>query len=414
MRPVAPSPDPDQRSGPAATGNAPATTLDPARLRDLSWWSTVGVAWGIGAALLVAIVITERDPLVAVVASLGTATATVAAARLLALRLPGRDDGTGPIDQVPWLVAAAVGGAIAALAAAQWAGTVMGAVVPGVATAAVAVQVPARRRSTVLGAGAVTTVVVVQVARRIAAGQVDATDLANQVLLVIAVAGGLVVARWFWQLIHHLERTRRLEAELAVADERLRFAADLHDVQGHHLQVIALQSELATRLAPTDPDAAATQMREVHEHARTALAETRDVVQGYRRTPLGDELANATRVLEAAGIDGRLEHGTTTDAAEVAEPGRQLLGLVVREATTNILRHSNARRARLALDVDGHDAHLQVHNDGADDGPDHTPGTGMTGLADRLADAGGQLHWDRADGWFTVTARVPTNADGAA
>ena len=232
---------------------------------------------------------------------------------------------------------------------------------------------------------------VVQLARRVAEGRVDATALANQVLLVIAVAGGLVVARWFWQLVHHLERTRHLEAELAVADERLRFAADLHDVQGHHLQVIALQSELATRLAPTDPDAAATQMRQVHEHARTALTQTRDVVHGYRRTPLGDELANATRVLEAAGIDGRLDHGTTTHAATVGEPGRQLLGLVVREATTNILRHSNARRARLALDVDGHDTWLQVHNDGADNPPDHTPGTGLTGLADRLADAGGQL-----------------------
>ncbi len=414
MRPAVPSPDPDQQSGPAASGDAPAVRLDPARMRHLTWWSTVGVAWGVGTFLLVAIVITERDPLVAVIAGLGTVTATIAAARLLALRLPGRDGNAGSLGQVPWLVAAAAGGAIVALAAAQWAGTVMGALVPGVASAAVAVQVPARRRSTVLGAGAVTTVVVVQVARRVAGGWVDATGLANQVLLVIAVAGGLVVARWFWQLVHQLERTRRLEAELAVADERLRFAADLHDVQGQHLQVIALQSELATRLAPTDPNAAATQMREVHEHARTALAQTRDVVQGYRRTPLVDELANATRVLEAAGIDGRLEHGTTTDAATVGEPGRQLLGLVVREATTNILRHSNARRARLVLDVDGHDTRLQVDNDGADDPPDHAPGTGLTGLADRLADAGGQLHWDRADGWFTVTARVPTTADEAA
>lgn len=415
---VAPFPGPDPRSGPAAGGDPTdaglTTALEPARLRHLTWWSTVGVAWGVGTFLLVAIVVTERDPLVAVVAGLGTAIATIAAARLLALRLPGSNDSTGTLDQVPWLGVATVGGAIAALAAAQWADTLMGALVPGVATAAVAVQVPARHRSTVLGAGAATAVVVIQVARRAATGRVDATDLANQVLLVIAVASGLVVARWFWQLVHHLERTRHLEAKLAVVDERLRFAADLHDVQGHHLQVIALQSELATRLVPIDPDAAATQMREVHEHARAALAQSRDLVQGYRRTPLGDELTNATRVLEAAGIDSRLRRGTISHAATVAEPGRQLLGLVVREATTNILRHSNARQARLALDVDGRGTRLQVHNDGADDPPGHAPGTGLTGLADRLTDVGGHLHWDREDGWFTVTAHIPTTADEAA
>ena len=415
MRPVAPPQHTDPRPGPVDRA-APAGPIDPARLHQLTWWTSVGVAYGIGAYLLVAIALTERNLAVAVVAASGSTVATVASARLLARRLPGRDQAAqvGDHRTRPWLMAAAVAGAIAALAAAQWAGTVMGALVPGVATAAIALQVPARWRSTVLGVGAGATLVVVQAAGRAAAGQVDSTGLANQVLLVFAVTGGLLVAHWFWQLVHHLERARGLEAELAVADERLRFAADLHDIQGHHLQVIALQSELATRLATSDPDGAATQMHRVHEHARTALADTRQVVHGYRRTPLGDELANATRVLDAAGVDGRLDHGTVSDAAAVGEPGRQLLGLVVREATTNILRHSDARRARLALDVDGTDAHLAIHNDGATataDG-DQRPGTGLAGLAERLEDAGGRLQWRLQDGWFTVTARVPMATDG--
>lgn len=391
----------------------PEGLIDPARLRHHTWWTTVGVVYAIGAYLLVAITVTERSLPVAVIAALGSAVGTLASARLVRYRLPGATRNTGDTDNgaIIWPVGLAIGGAVAVLAAAQWAGTVMGALVPGVATAAVAVHVPSRWRSAAIGAGGAMTLAVVVAARQIAVGQVEPTTVANQVLLVIAVAGGLVVVRWFWQLIHQLERARRLEAQLAVADERLRFAADLHDVQGHHLQVIALQSELATRLAAADPDAAAAQMDQVHQHARTALADTREVVQGHRRTPLGDELTNATRVLDAAGIDGRLEHGTAADADAVGEPGRQLLGLVVREATTNILRHSHARRARLTLHVDRSDTHLAIHNDGATATPARTAGTGLTGLADRLQAAGGHLRWHQADGWFTVTARVPATGD---
>lgn len=415
MRPVAPPPHPDPQPG-AADRAAPAGPIDPARLRQRTWWSTVGVVYGVGAYLLVSIVVTERSLPVAVLAALGSIVATIASARVLQRRLPGTtNDPQDPRDQASaGLAALAAVGAIAALAAAQWADTVVGALAPGVATAAAAVRVPSRWRGTAVAAGGAMTLAVVLATQQIAGMQVDRATAANQGLLALLVAGGLVVARWFWQLVHRLEQARRLEADLAVADERLRFAADLHDVQGHHLQVIALQSELATRLAATDPDGAAAQMAQVHEHARTALADTREVVHGYRRTPLGDELANATRVLDAAGIDGRLDHGTTSHAAAVGEPGRQLLGLVVREATTNILRHSEARRARLALDIDDTIAHLAIHNDGATATTDQGPGTGLAGLAERLAEAGGRLQWQQQDGWFTVTARVPISADDSA
>lgn len=401
----------DHRSGTASTGDESGGPIGPVRLRQRTWWTTVGIVYGIGAFLFVAIVVTERQLPVAVVAALGTVVATVASAHLLERRLPGTAPDTHGRVPVVWLAVVAVGGAVATLGASQWSDTVMGALIPGVASAAVAAQVPARWRSTVLGTAMASTLLVVAGARQVAVGQIDSTAAANQVLLVMAVAGGLIVARWFWQLVHRLERARRLEAALAVADERLRFAADLHDIQGHHLQVIALHSELATRLAASDPDAAATHMSQVHEHARTALADTRSLVQGYRRTPLADELANATRVLEAAGVDGRLEPGTATDAESVGEPGRQLLGLVAREATTNILRHSDAQRARLTLYVDDTRAHLTIRNDGVV-AADHPPGTGLTGLAERLEDAGGRLQWHHDDGWFTLDARVPVATHG--
>ncbi|XVQ10207.1 sensor histidine kinase [Spirillospora sp. CA-255316] len=216
---------------------------------------------------------------------------------------------------------------------------------------------------------------------------------------------------WAWDTADRLNEARRLSAELAVKDERLRFAADLHDIQGHHLQVIALKSELAARLAGTDPARAAAEMEEVRRLAADALRDTRAVVQGYRRTTLDDEIANAARVLEAAGIDARMD-------LDPAEPGglpastRHLLGLVMREATTNVLRHSQARSAEIGYRVAGGVARLRVVNDGASrpDAADGGTGTGLRTLAGRLDAAAGELTWRHDGGRFLVEAALP--ADG--
>ena len=403
----------DHRSaGHAATHNgaASAAPMDAERLDHRAWWTTVGVAYAVGFYLVVSIAITERNLPVGLIAATGSICAAIAAARLLERDVPGRaDQETGSDDSLPiGLVTVAVLGSIAVVSAAQFADTVMGALAPGVAIAGIAVLLPPQRRITAIAAGTAATFGVTAGVQQIAAEDIDLSHAANQALLVGAVAGGLTAARWFWELVHRLEAARRLEGQLAVADERLRFAADLHDIQGHHLQVIALKSELATRLADADPVAAAAQMAEVQDHARTALADTREVVQGYRQTPLAEELTNATRVLEAAGIDGRLDPGALEGARTVDESGRQLLGVVVREATTNILRHSHAHRARLTLDIDGGHTRLAIHNDGTTDAG-HPPGSGLADLRRRLDAAGGTLQWKYDDGWFRLTAQIPVH-----
>lgn len=216
------------------------------------------------------------------------------------------------------------------------------------------------------------------------------------------VAWAMLGPLWAWDIAGRLDEARRLSAELAVKDERLRFAADLHDIQGHHLQVIALKSELAARLAETDPPRAAAEMREVRRLAADALGDTRAVVLGYRRTSLDDEIANATRILASAGIDAR----TTAEPAAIGDTARHLLGLVMREATTNLLRHSRARHASVDYRVTGGVARLRVGNDGAS-GPGADPGTGLTALAGRLRTAGGDLTWTRDADRFELTASLP-------
>jgi two-component system, NarL family, sensor histidine kinase DesK len=215
---------------------------------------------------------------------------------------------------------------------------------------------------------------------------------------------------WAWDVAGRLNQARRLSAELAVKDERLRFAADLHDIQGHHLQVIALKSELAARLAQTDPARATAEMQEVRRLAAEALRDTRAVVQGYRRTALDDEIANATRVLAAADIDARMRLDADAGTDRLSETSRNLLGLVVREATTNVLRHSHARRAEVDYHVTAGLAQLRMGNDGAVGHPGAAAGSGLRMLAERLAAAGGRLTWERDGDRFVVAASLPLDA----
>lgn len=222
------------------------------------------------------------------------------------------------------------------------------------------------------------------------------------VLLPVMVLGAL----WWWQIVVRLDASRQLAGDLAVARERLRFAADLHDIQGHHLQVIALEAELAERLLTPDPATAATHIHHVRVLARTALEETRSLVQGYRQVDLAEELTNAADVLTAAGIHCRLYTEATAP-----EPDQSLLAVVVREATTNILRHSRATHARISLTRCDQDLILEVANDGLDHTAAPAPatggGTGIAGLDARLAGAGGTVRAHVLDDQYVLRAVLP-------
>ncbi|MBC9227060.1 hypothetical protein GL325_12040 [Aeromicrobium sp. 636] len=198
---------------------------------------------------------------------------------------------------------------------------------------------------------------------------------------------------WLWQLMLQVRSKGEAEADLAAVRERLRLAADLHDVQGHHLQVIALKAELAERQLDRDPEAARASMHEVQQIAREAIAETKEIVRGYRRTSLREEMANAAAVLEAAGA------AVEVDCAEELE--QPLFALALREATTNILRHSDATSVRIAASPH----RFTITNDGA--GPSASShGTGLASLTERAAAAGGRLAVRRDDGLFTLEVTV--------
>lgn len=154
---------------------------------------------------------------------------------------------------------------------------------------------------------------------------------------------------WLLNAVYELDTARETRARLAVAEERLRFGRDLHDVMGRNLAVIALKSELAVQLARRGRAEAMDQMTEVQRIASETQREVRDVVRGYREADLGIELTGAQGVLTAAGITCTVTGEPNGLPTEV----QSALGWVVREATTNVLRHGDAKLCVVALRREG-------------------------------------------------------------
>jgi two-component system, NarL family, sensor histidine kinase DesK len=180
-----------------------------------------------------------------------------------------------------------------------------------------------------------------------------------------------------------LLRAREENARLAVADERNRFARDLHDILGHSLTVITVKAELANRLLDVDPDRARVELDDLERLSRDALSDVRRAVEGYRDLTLPGELARAREALRAADIAAELPNSTD----EVPSELRELFAWTVREGVTNVIRHSRARVCTVRLTAD----RVEVRDDG--DGPpaDAPRGHGLDGLRERAASLGAVL-----------------------
>lgn len=209
---------------------------------------------------------------------------------------------------------------------------------------------------------------------------------------------------WWLKAVTDLDDSRRTAAELATARERLRLADDLHDLLGHALEVVAFKSELASRLQTADPQRAAAEMEEVQRVARQSLREVRALVREGRSTDLVAELVGARAVLDTAGVD-LVVRG---DPERVDPVARNVLGRVLREAMTNVLRHAEPRRCTIEIDVADGQARLGVVNDGVLPRIPTDPGTGLTALRRYLDEHAGRLDAGPGpDGTFRLHAVLP-------
>ena len=242
--------------------------------------------------------------------------------------------------------------------------------------------------------------------------RVDGSKTAALVATIFMLGIAMTWVRRMVVVIHELRRAREQVARLAVNEERLRFARDLHDLLGHSLSTIALKIQVARRMVRRDPDAAERELEEVEALTQRSLAEVREAVGGYRRTTLAGELEGARSALAAAGIEASVRtEGTLTE--EIGS----VLAWAIREGVTNVIRHSGARRCDILVRSSGAAATVEITDDGHGSVPipllgrGGGSGSGLRGLAERLRAAGGYLESGRrSGGGFRLAASVPIHA----
>jgi two-component system sensor histidine kinase DesK len=206
----------------------------------------------------------------------------------------------------------------------------------------------------------------------------------NALGTLLSVSLGMTFVGRLVRVNDELERARDQIASLAVAEERNRLGRDLHDILGHSLTTITVKAGLARRLLESSGDTGRAQeeIREVEELSRQALGDIRATVAGYREMSLSAEVVGARAALRAAGVETDLPHAIDNVRPEL----QGVFGYVLREGVTNVLRHSGATRCEVRLG----DTWLEMRDNGKGTG-DSTPGTGLSGLAERLDEVGGKL-----------------------
>lgn len=257
-------------------------------------------------------------------------------------------------------------------------------------------------------------------------------DVLQYAAVTLGVGAGLAMVNrapvWLWELLVRAEATRQVGAQVAAADERNRFGRDVHDILGHDLTVIALKAELAARTVVTDRESSARESEEVRAIAESALDRLRGALV-LRRQDLDvyAEVAQMAQILTAAGLRTDLEAGPV----DASPPAQRALSMVVKEATTNVLRHSDARWCRIVLQADRDRVRLEVTNDRPRPDPSaHGPtrsysqlpgseppgwdasSSGLAGLRERVIGVGGTFAVHRRADAFIIDVSVPAVTPG--
>ena len=239
----------------------------------------------------------------------------------------------------------------------------------------------------------------------------DATDFFVVALPVLLIGLAMIGFRMQMQLMGELAQARETVAKLAANDERLRLARDMHDLTGQSLSIITLKAELAAkRLARLEPsaerDAALRDLADIGGVSRQTLHDIREAVSGYRRPTLAIEAITAHNALTAAGIEFDDDAALTLRSGTFDADAEAVLAWCLREAVTNVIRHSGARHCRVRLAERPGELSLEVTDDGRGPGQPRAPGRpsatrgwrGLHGMSERLSALGGRLALGRRPG----------------
>jgi two-component system sensor histidine kinase DesK len=231
----------------------------------------------------------------------------------------------------------------------------------------------------------------------------DALGPSHSILLSIVLAGlGMTAVRQLIALNAELHATRAELADLAVAGERARLGRELHDLLGRTLSLIAVKAELASRLSAKGDRSADAELADVQRLARQAVRDVREAVAGGHAPSIDVELAAAEAALRSVGI----EVSVNNTAANIDPAHESTIAWALREAVTNVVKHSGAHTCGIALEADAGCTTLRVDDDGHGPVGDGT-GSGLEGLADRIRALGGALEVGPREGrGFSLRVRL--------
>ncbi|MGW7681682.1 sensor histidine kinase [Kribbella sp. NPDC054772] len=215
-------------------------------------------------------------------------------------------------------------------------------------------------------------------------------------------AGSLYAAPQLVRFSAELRTSRLALADSAVEHERLRLSRDLHDLLGQSLSAVSLKGDLALALLDQDPVRARREIAEAAEVSRHALRDLQAVTRDDHEVSLETELAGATRLLTAANVRVSVDAAVLPSTAV----GQQVFGWAIREGVTNLLRHSRSSTCSLTTSSAGRTVRLEIVNDGAPDVQGSVGGSGLAGLAERVADLSGSVRTSRSGDQFRLTVEI--------
>ncbi len=253
---------------------------------------------------------------------------------------------------------------------------------------------------------------------------VSMTSYVIVLLPVVLIGWAMIGFRMQVQLMRQLRQARETVAQLAASEERLRLARDMHDLTGQSLSLITLKSDLAVkrlaRLAPSaERDAVLGEIADIGRVSRQTLHDIREAVSGYRRPTLAVEIITARTSMEAAGITLDDDPALTVRSGTFDPDAEAALAWCLREAATNVIRHSGAKNCRIRLTDRGGEFSLEVSDDGrglsregraAEDEGAIPTGSGLHGMSERLSAVGGRFSvgsTGRDNCGFRLVATVP-------
>jgi len=231
----------------------------------------------------------------------------------------------------------------------------------------------------------------------------DPSQQVGSLVNSLLVGGVGIGTRLLWTAYADLTEAREEIARLAVSEERLRFARDVHDLLGQSLATIVLKTELIGRQLPADADESLRhELEDVVAVSRKSLTDLREAVTGYRQATLPSEISSARATLRSAGIAFSVDDRV----GRISGESDSVLAWCLREAVTNVVKHSGARRCDLSLSRENGLVHLSIADDGRGasslDG-----GHGLAGMRERVSRAGGSVSVNGAGHGVTVEVTVP-------